>query len=103
MNLRRTAFARAYSADKNMSIFLGRPPRMLRKYCRFRLPDHLAEDIHGGDVSLLSNQFDWIADGPFDYMADTRWSGLCSILKEEVLDLRDKSRGEQTELSRLVD
>lgn len=31
-NLRKAAFARAYSADKNIAVFLGRPPRLHRKY-----------------------------------------------------------------------
>ncbi|CAI6094517.1 unnamed protein product [Clonostachys chloroleuca] len=71
--LRGAYFARAYSADKNISIFLGRPPRIHRRYCRFRLPGF-------GDHQ-------WKMDLPFDYLVDTQWSALCAILKEEILDL----------------
>src|SRR6478736_6604121 len=35
-SLRQAAFACSYSADKNVSIFLGRPPRISRKFCHFR-------------------------------------------------------------------
>lgn len=66
--IRKAAFARAYSADKNVSIFLGRPPRILKKYSRMDLIGRL---------------------DPYeaDYVIDTRWSALCAVLKEEVLDL----------------
>ncbi|KAL7914397.1 hypothetical protein GGI35DRAFT_467506 [Trichoderma velutinum] len=61
--LRRSAFARAYSADKNVSIFLGPPPRIHRKYCR-----------------IAHN---------YNYIFETQWTALCAILKEEILDLFD--------------
>ena len=82
-DLRRTAFARAYSADKNVSIFLGRPPRLLKRYCRFHLPGH--EQEFGAEHS--AEPFVWKASDKFDYTTDTRWSAICAMLKDEVLDL----------------
>lgn len=86
LNLRQSVVARAYSADKNVSIFLGRPPRMIRKYCSF---DWLVAP------SLSTNQDDlspphylgWSPGQDFDYVLDTWWSFICALLKEEVLDL----------------
>ncbi|KAF2020495.1 hypothetical protein BU24DRAFT_445707 [Aaosphaeria arxii CBS 175.79] len=68
--LRFVAFSRTYSADKNCSIFLGRPPRMLKSYCpTANLPDT------------------WALDEVFTYRADTRVHHLCASLKEDVLNL----------------
>lgn len=68
--LRFVAHSRTYSADKNCSIFLGRPPRMLKRYCPTAgLPEA------------------WEPDERFSYRADTRVHGICALLKEDVLDL----------------
>ncbi|KAL3417430.1 hypothetical protein PVAG01_11430 [Phlyctema vagabunda] len=84
--LRWAAFARAYSGDKNVSIFLGRPPRILRKYCRLEYADSTSqtESISG---YASQKHLQWPTNAKFDYMADTRWSFLCALLKEEILDL----------------
>lgn len=85
-DLRQAAFARAYSADKNVAIFLGRPPRILRKYSRV-LPRHVQ----------------WRPDETYSLMADTKWSALCAILKEDILDLsREENYDERTRKARSV-
>jgi len=73
-SLRQAAFACSYSADKNVSIFLGRPPRISRKFCHFR---QLSLDAY--------YSYDWAADSQLDLFADTRWAALCAILKEEII------------------
>lgn len=76
-SLRIAAFCRAYSADKNVSIFLGRPPRMHRKHSSLKWSaeaiDHLFHLTSPREV--------------FDYVLETRWTVACAILKERVLDL----------------
>ncbi|CAG8139530.1 unnamed protein product [Penicillium salamii] len=74
--LRKTAFARIYSADKNIAIFLGRPPRMNKRFCHFQIP--ACHNAHGSE---------WTPDAEPGYRADTRWSALCASLKEEVWEL----------------
>lgn len=74
--LRKTAFARIYSADKNIAIFLGRPPRMNKRFCYFQIPS--CQNADGAD---------WTPDAEAGYRADTRWSALCASLKEEVWEL----------------
>lgn len=85
-DLRKAAFARAYSADKNISIFLGRPPRLHSSYCRFWLSDGGLENWHKRE-SAMQLVFSDVATAPFDYRADTYWSVMCAKLKERVLDL----------------
>ncbi|PWY75196.1 hypothetical protein BO94DRAFT_209682 [Aspergillus sclerotioniger CBS 115572] len=82
--LRKTAFARVYSADKNVAIFLGRPPRMTKRFSTFQIPASFADP--------RADCFAWDPDGKASYRAETRWSALCASLKEEVLELaRDKN------------
>lgn len=75
--LRSAAFCRAYSADKNVSIFLGRPPRMHRK--------HSSLNMTSDDISHLFN--DSSHSEAFDYTLETRLTVACAVLKERVLDL----------------
>ncbi|CAG8888125.1 unnamed protein product [Penicillium egyptiacum] len=76
--LRKTAFARIYSADKNIAIFLGRPPRMNKRFCHFQIPS--CWDAEEGSA-------EWTLDAEAGYRADTRWSALCASLKEEIWEL----------------
>lgn len=74
--LRQVTFACSYSADKNVSVFLGRPPRINLEVCQFQ---SLALDR---DYS-----FEWQPDTPLNLMADTRWTTICAALKEEALKI----------------
>ncbi|KAJ4304884.1 hypothetical protein N0V90_000412 [Kalmusia sp. IMI 367209] len=69
-SLRELAFARTFSGDRNVSLFLGRPPRMDHKHCLW-----------------LPRQLQWDPDAKVDYGAETRWSAICAVLKGETLDL----------------
>lgn len=83
-NLRREALFRAYSADKNVSIFLGRPLRVARKYC-----------------PVVQRQSPWTSD-IFEYQTETKWSAICAMLKEQVLDLREESHATKNITARFV-
>ena len=90
--LRKTAWAITYSADKNVAIFLGRPPRMSKRFCHFQLP---LSPTDSELVTNTSNTWDrnvrWKTDTPFCYRAGIRWAALCAALKEDVLELlRDR-------------
>ncbi|KAF2719402.1 hypothetical protein K431DRAFT_321704 [Polychaeton citri CBS 116435] len=87
-NLRRVAFARTYSTDKNVSIFLGRPPRIHRKYCRLQLPSTQVDDtVQQSSAFPVSQRITWSVDHRIDSMAETQWTAVCALLKEEVLDI----------------
>lgn len=90
INIRRTALARAYSADKNWSVFLGRPPRLGKKFCHLnailRQSAGLEEEAH----SPLGHHRDvlrWHAGSKMSVWAETRWTAACASLKEEILDI----------------
>lgn len=80
LELRRLTFALTYSADKNVSIFLGRPPRIHLKYCKLILPRSDGQIVEPWMTT-------WPQDMPFDYVADIRWGALCGILKEDIMEL----------------
>lgn len=82
-DIRQTAFCRTYSADKNVSIFLGRPPRIIRKFCHFSLPGKHIQSSQVATRQLAT----WDPALTLDFITDSRWAALCAILKEDILDL----------------
>lgn len=81
IDLRKAAFARIYSADKNIAIFLGRPPRMNKRFCHFQIPSC---DL---DTRSSYKNNEWDPNTVAGYRADSRWSALCASLKEEIWEL----------------
>lgn len=93
VDLRKSAFARLYSGDKNVAIFLGRPPRMSKKFCHFQIPSSIPDTSKVSPGRLLDPE-DWDSNARISYRADTRWSALCASLKEDILEVlmhRDRS------------
>lgn len=89
IELRKSAFSRIYSADKNIAIFLGRPPRMNRRFCHFQIPSSQIKSP-GSQTTIDSPMTDrnaWDPHSIIGYRADTRWSALCAFLKEEIWEL----------------
>ena len=91
--LYRRAFAGAYSVDKMISTFFGRPPRLPLRYCTCRPPYDLTDEeviapshIRNLAISRLDPD-GWSSRGTLNRHALARLKlALCSIL-EEVLDL----------------
>lgn len=101
MELRKTIFARSYSADKNVSIFLGRPLRMSKRFCHFQIPQSQSEDEVTSSTNMHSGFDDWEPNSCLNYSAETRWSALCASIKEEILELLfDRSRPRCVEKAR---
>ncbi|KAL3440661.1 hypothetical protein BJX65DRAFT_26051 [Aspergillus insuetus] len=118
--LRKAVFARVYSGDKNVAIFVGRPPRMNRRFCHFQVPscppagdvwltsgtglsalhqrdnhtsnrnNHSDDDEDHGGGDYMIAQ--WNPDTHASYIAESRWTALCASLKEEILCLQ-RERG----------
>lgn len=86
--MRKTASARIYSADKNLAIFLGRPPRMCKRFCHLHLPSSwigFETLVYGHTPSTDGDE-----DIKATYCGDTRWSAICASLKEDIMEmLRD--------------
>ncbi|CEI63399.1 unnamed protein product [Fusarium venenatum] len=86
--LRQAAFARIYTADKMLAVFLGRPPRIAREYCTSVLPSNdsnLWQDDTPTTNLNANSQSVYNAREPFNHMADTRCRGRFSFLKEDIL------------------
>ncbi|KAE8409965.1 hypothetical protein BDV37DRAFT_277613 [Aspergillus pseudonomiae] len=83
IELRKLASARLYSADKNIAIFLGRPPRMSKRFCHFQLSSSWA----GFDSDAPEHITAALQDAKASYKAETRWSALCASLKEEIMEM----------------
>lgn len=89
--LRKAAFARIYTDDKNVSVFLGRPPRVNGKFCVLSVP---------GDCLLNSDTER--QDQPATFTTECTWLAWCAALKEEALDFfhQDRKVTDQTATSR---
>jgi hypothetical protein len=95
--LRRAISARTYSADKKISVFLGRPPRIVKAHCTLQLPRNIPdlwnEDAQESHLRYMNTDVHPSEFTTFDslekinYTADTRCSALFSAIKEEIIEL----------------
>ncbi|KAJ6025673.1 hypothetical protein N7444_013352, partial [Penicillium canescens] len=92
--LRKTAWATMYSADKNIALFLGRPPRMSKRFCHFQLPSPpKGSERIGNPRHIQGESPSSELDTPVSYRAGIRWATICASLKEDIMELlRDKQR-----------
>ncbi|KAK1493545.1 hypothetical protein CABS01_11714 [Colletotrichum abscissum] len=96
VQLRKMAFARIYSADKNVSLFLDRPLRMSKRFCHFHLPDTLPPSETSPSDARRGLVY-WLPNSAMDYRSETRWSALCASIKEEIMELLfDRSGADHT-------
>ncbi|KAF5589462.1 hypothetical protein FPCIR_6768 [Fusarium pseudocircinatum] len=98
IELRKTAFSRIYSADKNVSLFLGRPLRFSKRFAVFQVPDSRLP-LDGESLwqyePLAPAQ--WDPDSAMNYRAESRWSALCASIKEDIIELLfDPTRNHST-------
>lgn len=103
--LRQASFARTFSYDKNVAVFLGRPPRLHRKYCNIQSlsTDMQVGQANGSNVPPLLSFAEWSSPGHFDRTTDTRWSFLCALCKGDILELRrEDSQEERVQKALLV-
>lgn len=91
VELRTTAFARVYFNDKSFAIFLGRPPRMSKRFVYFQIPSGRRDWDAATAATTTQNAsrglHEWDPAAHFSYRAEARWSALCASLKEEILEL----------------
>jgi hypothetical protein len=92
--VRRNCFAQVYLADKELSLFLGRPPRLNRAFCCLQVP-RISPEYADETTTPVSGAFDW-NESPFrvdeeiTFCTVTRWVVLCSMLKERALEVLRK-------------
>ena len=98
VELRKTAFARVYSADKNVAIYLGRPPRMSKRFCYFQVPSATMVEMANPTTHDRAQPTHRDHDAQMNYVSETRWSAMCASIKEDVLELlfcEDRSKNVQ--------
>lgn len=74
LELRRSIVARIFWADKNLAIFMGRPPRLESRFCNLQVPAFRRSD--GAPHAEI-----------LDFTADTHCSAKFAVLKEECLEM----------------
>ena len=91
--LRKRLFAATYIFDKSISNFLGRPPRLPRKYCTMQLPldlepKHLRmPEAELEDVVNRLDQQGWNTNASLSGMVWVRCHFIMSMICEDVLEL----------------
>jgi hypothetical protein len=86
IELRKAIFARIYWADKALSVFMGRPPRILLAFCNFQVPEfRLDSTVPYAEL--------------IDFVADTRCSAKFAVLKEQSLEVF-RIRNESDQIAR---
>jgi hypothetical protein len=91
--LRRRSFANAFSSDKALSTFFGRPPRIAMRYCS-RLPPYdltdeeiiATPDIRNKAIAKLDSA-GWNTDGHLGRQTYARLKLLLNIVREDALEL----------------
>lgn len=86
LNLRQRLFARTYSADKHTALFLGRPPRLSKRFCTFQLPALQHLQVYNSHHPTGTGDV-WLPDAPLNQTAMTCWYALCASLQEETMEL----------------
>ena len=91
--LRKRTFAVAYNLNISISTFLGRPPRLARKFCVMQLP----LDLESGALRLPPaqlehelNQLDdqgWNRNGLLMGTTYVRTHLICNMIGEDILEL----------------
>ena len=93
IEMRRRAFAAAYVADKAISTFLGRPPRISKKFSACELPLDLSDEVlwsDGQQLQTAAERLDsrgWNVDGIVQQSTLTRVRMLIAAMRDEVLEL----------------
>ncbi|PKY07637.1 putative Zn(II)2Cys6 transcription factor [Aspergillus campestris IBT 28561] len=91
--IRSRTMVAAYSMDKELATFLGRPPRICRQYCDLRFPLDISWDDLVAEASIREaaiqqlNPDGWNVQGDPDKGARPRLTLLASILREMILEL----------------
>ena len=85
--------ATTYYLDKSVCTFVGRPPRMIRKYCSMQLPlglDSESYRLQGRALEEAVERLDvagWDRAGSLRGTHWTRCCLICSMIREDILEL----------------
>lgn len=91
--LRRRIFAVVFNFDKGSSVLTGRPPALSYRYCRFRLPLDVSDEVimRGGDeLTRAVEKLDrdgWNTDGKIYPNTTIRARCTLAIILNEILEI----------------
>ncbi|KXG45678.1 Peptidase M19, renal dipeptidase [Penicillium griseofulvum] len=93
VEVRKRIFSRLYSIDISLAAFLGRPPRMTKKFCCIKLPLDIDEKCYSLSDTTLTRELEkldlagWNSQGHIRASAVMRWSTTTAMIREEALEL----------------
>lgn len=93
VQLRKRIFARIYGADISFATFLGRPPRISKRFCCIHVPLDLEEEVYEYEREKLTNEMQsvdqngWNTKGEIRKHAGRRWSMILAIIQEDILEV----------------
>lgn len=91
--LRKRVFAIVFNVDKGSSLLTGRPPALSFRYCRFKLPLDVSDEVlvEGGDAlrKAIENvdENGWNKEGKLYPNTTTRAHSKLAIVLNEILEL----------------
>jgi chromatin structure-remodeling complex subunit RSC3/30 len=93
LEMRKRLMAETYILDKCLSTFLGRPPRICRRFCAFELPLDLNTDTLMGGSQIQQYALQklddegWNTEGRVTVVVAQRWIVLMTFVQEDILEL----------------
>ena len=91
--VRKRMKASVYNIDKSVCTFVGRPPRMSRKYCVMQLPlglDIESWRLQGRELEEAVERLDAAGWDTGDSMRGVHWTRcalICNMIREDILEL----------------
>lgn len=93
LEMRKRIFVRFYTTDITMATFLGRPPRISKRFCAMELPmdlDEAALSLSGSALEKEIEKMDtdgWNTRGQVHTGTVLRWAVMTSMIREDILEL----------------
>uniref|UniRef100_A0A093X9Y8 Putative transcriptional regulatory protein n=1 Tax=Talaromyces marneffei PM1 TaxID=1077442 RepID=A0A093X9Y8_TALMA len=88
--IRKRTMAAAYALDKDVSMVVGRPPRICWRYCNIKYPLDVAWDDLVSNYETAVQRLDfsgWNTDGDLERGSKPRIALLVGIIQEKVLEV----------------
>jgi len=93
IELRNRAVAVAYELDKSLATFVGRPPRLQRRYCTLEMPLDLDDAVITGSSEAFEaakarlDSSGWSWEGVMHPISRIRASFMLNLIREEILEM----------------
>lgn len=91
--MRKRIFARVYGSDISFSVFLGRPPRVSKRFSQVHVPLDVEEDGYnhsGPELEAMLAELDasgWNIQNEIRRSSSLRWIIPMTTIREDILEL----------------